>query len=82
MFQISFKYVKFTFKKHYHPEAAPMSICFVADCLLTSAKIFSKHPPALFDDILTNLPSFTIPKYGKRHMISLHTFLLKFWQQF
>lgn len=33
----------------HHPDPAPIKICLVADCLLTSARIFSMHPLASLD---------------------------------
>lgn len=50
----------YTINEPYHPEAAPIKICFVADCLLTSAKILSKQlDPAVGDGILIGLFSFS-----------------------
>lgn len=49
------------FVEYYHPEAAPMRICLVADCLLTSAKILSKQPdPVVLAGILLSLISFSL----------------------
>ena len=48
------------FNEYYHPEAAPMRICLVADCLLTSAKILSKQPdPVVLAGILLGLISLS-----------------------